>query len=88
MMEIPISEAKAKLTDLVRQVEQGEEVFLTRHGKPVARIAPVGSRSPLTPQDELQVLHDIMEIGRAMVIAGPSAARNQDFLYDEHGLPK
>ncbi|MDO9382179.1 MAG: type II toxin-antitoxin system prevent-host-death family antitoxin [Hyphomicrobiaceae bacterium] len=87
-MEIPLSEAKAKLTDLVRQVEAGEEVILTRHGKPVARIAPAGSRSRLTPQDELQVLHDIMEIGRAMVIAGPSAARSQDFLYDEYGLPK
>ena len=88
VMEIPISEAKGKLTDLVRQAEEGEEVILTRHGKPVARIAPTGFRCPLSPKDELAVLHDIMEIGRAMVIAGPTAARSQDFLYDEYGLPK
>lgn len=36
-MEISITDAKAKLTDLVRKAEEGEEVILTRHGKPVAR---------------------------------------------------
>ncbi len=87
-MEISISEAKGRLTDLVRKAEEGEEVVLTRHGKPVARIAPAGVQPVLSKADELKVLKDIMEIGRAKALAGPSAARSQDFLYDERGLPK
>ena len=35
-MQIPISDAKATLTDLVRRAEEGEEIILTRHGKAVA----------------------------------------------------
>jgi prevent-host-death family protein len=44
-MNVPISEAKAHLTDLVRRAEAGDEVVLTRHGRPVVRLAPVAGRS-------------------------------------------
>ena len=44
-MNVPISEAKARLTDLVRRAEAGDEVVLTRHGRPVVRLAPVAGRS-------------------------------------------
>jgi prevent-host-death family protein len=47
-MNVPISEAKAHLTDLVRRAEAGDEVVLTRHGRPVVRLAPV----PLRPSAE------------------------------------
>jgi prevent-host-death family protein len=40
-MNVPISEAKARLTDLVRRAEAGDEIVLTRHGRPVVRLAPV-----------------------------------------------
>jgi prevent-host-death family protein len=43
-MNVPISEAKARLTDLVRRAEAGDEVVLTRHGRPVVRLAPVTGR--------------------------------------------
>jgi prevent-host-death family protein len=31
-MQIPVSEAKAQLTELVRRAEGGDEIVLTRHG--------------------------------------------------------
>lgn len=40
-MKISVSEAKAQLTDLVRRAEAGEEMVLTRHSQPIARIAPL-----------------------------------------------
>ncbi len=43
-MNVPISEAKARLTDLVRRAEAGDEVVLTRHGRRVVRLAPVLER--------------------------------------------
>lgn len=40
MHEIGAFEAKNKLGSLLDRVEQGEEVIITRHGKPVARLVP------------------------------------------------
>ncbi|WP_287346517.1 type II toxin-antitoxin system prevent-host-death family antitoxin [Mesorhizobium sp.] len=39
-MSIPIAEAKAKLSELVRRAEAGEEIVLTRYGKIAARLVP------------------------------------------------
>jgi prevent-host-death family protein len=85
MTAIPISEAKGRLTALVRQAEAGEDVVLTRNGKNVARITRMGRR-PLTPQERLAVIR------KAQALVGDlppdfDAARSQDFLYDEDGLP-
>jgi antitoxin (DNA-binding transcriptional repressor) of toxin-antitoxin stability system len=37
-MEINIYEAKNNLSELVKRVEQGEEVILSRHGRPVVQM--------------------------------------------------
>ena len=39
-MEVSVSEAKNRLTELIRKVEVGEEVVITRHGRVVAQLAP------------------------------------------------
>ncbi len=38
MLSVGIFEAKAQLSQLIDRVVQGEEVLVTRHGKPVARL--------------------------------------------------
>lgn len=40
MQEIGAFEAKNTLGSLLDRVEQGEEIVITRHGKPVARLIP------------------------------------------------
>ena len=40
MTEIGAFEAKNTLGTLLDRVEQGEEIVITRHGKPVARLVP------------------------------------------------
>ncbi len=93
-MNVPVSEAKGQLTDLVRRAEAGEEVVLTRHGQPVARLVPVNSKRK-TPEERQKVLEEVLASAKAARLAreargeaGVSAARSQDFLYDEDGLPK
>jgi prevent-host-death family protein len=39
-MDVSIAEAKNRLPELIRAVEAGESVIVTRHGKPVAQITP------------------------------------------------
>jgi prevent-host-death family protein len=40
MSQVGAFEAKNTLGALLDRVERGEEVIITRHGKPVARLAP------------------------------------------------
>jgi prevent-host-death family protein len=39
-MNISTADAKAKFSELLKRVEAGEEVQVTRHGKVVAKIVP------------------------------------------------
>ena len=84
-MEVSVSDAKAQLTELIRRAEAGEEVILTRHGRAVIRLTPV----PLakTPAERRALMEEVRAAGREKATPGPSAARSQDFLYDEDGLP-
>lgn len=43
-MDVSVAEAKNRLTELIRAVEGGEKVVITRHGKPVAQLAPPPKR--------------------------------------------
>ncbi len=85
-MRISVSEAKAQLTDLVRRAEAGEEVVLTRHDQEVVRLTPV--KKIIGRAERRRILEEISKAAAAQAKEGPSAARSQDFLYDEFGLPK
>ncbi len=40
-MDVGIRELRAGLSRYVEQVKQGEEIVVTEHGKPVARLVPM-----------------------------------------------
>lgn len=84
-MEISVSDAKAQLTDLVRRAEAGEEVVLTRHGQPTAKI--VSAKPKPTAAEKHALMTRIMEAGSKKALPGPCAARSQDYLYGDDGLP-
>ena len=44
MRHVSLAHAKAHLSDLMAKVEAGEEVIITRHGKPVAHVRPVAAQ--------------------------------------------
>lgn len=84
-MRVPITQAKGQLTELVRRAEAGDEVILTRRGQEAVRLVPV--RKPLTREEKRAILEAARAEGSRRVTPGPSAARSQDFLYDDEGLP-
>ncbi|HZZ63103.1 MAG TPA: type II toxin-antitoxin system prevent-host-death family antitoxin [Roseiarcus sp.] len=85
-MRVSVTEAKGQLTELVRRAEAGDEVILTRHGHAVARIAPV--RAPPDRKSRRALLEVVRRTAAAKASTGPNAARSQDFLYGEDGLPR
>ena len=57
MNEIGAFEAKNTLGTLLDRVERGEEIVITRHGKPVARLVPNTRR---VDQDQAQAAFERM----------------------------
>ncbi len=50
MYTVSVAEAKAHLSELLDQVNAGEEVMVTRRGKLIARITGIGKKyKPLSP---------------------------------------
>lgn len=84
-MQISVTDAKGQLTDLVRRAEAGDEVVLTRHGQPAVRLVPVRARPDVATR---RALLDAVRSRAGQSLAGPEAARSQDFLYGEDGLPR
>ena len=84
-MHVPVSEAKGQLTDLVRRAEAGEEVILTRHGHAAVRLVPVVPVPDFRSRRAL--LAELRAAAADRAAVGPCAARSQDFLYGDDGLP-
>ncbi len=85
-MQVSVTEAKGQLTELVRRAEAGDEVILTRHGHPAVRLVPI----TLVPDKKarLALLETIRASAALRATPGPCAARSQDFLYGDDGLPE
>jgi prevent-host-death family protein len=59
--EVQASEAKTHLPQLLDEVERGETIVITRHGRAIARIVPEGD---LRRQEIDQAIEDIRELGK------------------------
>jgi prevent-host-death family protein len=84
-VQVSVSDAKGQLTELVRRAETGEEIILTRHGTAAVRLVPV--RAVTDGAARRKLLEAAQEAGRAKATSGPDAARSQDFLYGDDGMP-
>lgn len=55
MITVNLTQAKARLSDLLDKVENGEAVVITRRGRPVANLSAVTARrQPLKPMAALR----------------------------------
>lgn len=51
---VGVYDAKTRLASLIAQVENGESVTITRHGKAVARLVPVEVEQEMTVKEALE----------------------------------
>ena len=56
MESIGLFEAKTHLSELIARAERGEEVIITRHNKPVAKLVPIGREAGQGAQRRLAAL--------------------------------
>jgi prevent-host-death family protein len=67
---IGLFEAKTHLSELVARAEQGEEVIITRHNKPVAKLVPITGVPAELVARRRQILRHMQEIGREIEKTG------------------
>jgi len=84
--QVSVSDAKGQLTELVRRAEAGEEIVLTRHGHAAVRLVP--AKVVPNRKSRKAILEGARASASLKAKPGPSAARSQDFLYGEDGLPR
>ncbi|MEY3265041.1 MAG: hypothetical protein RL717_2518 [Pseudomonadota bacterium] len=56
MQPVNIHEAKSQLSRLIESALQGEEVIISRAGKPVARLIPIAAKPPIRKPGSLKGL--------------------------------
>jgi prevent-host-death family protein len=60
---VGVYEAKTNFTELIREVQSGETVTVTKHGYPIARIAPISEVQPV--EDVIAQLKTLRESMRS-----------------------
>jgi prevent-host-death family protein len=66
---VGIFEAKTQLSSLVDEVEKGQEIVITRHGKPVARLSRADDRmNPEAIARRRKAWAELREIGQRLKI--------------------
>jgi len=61
MSTVTALEAKTRLGELLDRVVRGEEVVITRHDKPVARLVPEGGRNLAQVRQGIKELRNLRE---------------------------
>ena len=77
MRQIPASEAKTHLPRLLDDVERGETLVITRHGRPIARIVPEASRRQEEIDKAIAAMAEIRKRTGKMTLEEIISARNE-----------
>lgn len=72
-----IFEAKNNFSALIEQVEKGEEVRITRHGKEVVRMLPV-RRKPVITDEQIERELGQIDALHAVIRPGPAVRELRD----------
>jgi prevent-host-death family protein len=63
MKEVGIYEARVHFGDLMRKVEEGETIIVTRHGRPIAKFCPL-SGDTNDPAAAMEAIHRFRRLHR------------------------
>jgi prevent-host-death family protein len=61
-------DAKTRFSELLDQVQSGEEITITKHGTPVARLVPVKKKT--TPQERREAIERWKESSKGITLGG------------------
>ena len=81
MREIQASEAKARLPQLLDDVERGETLIITRHGRAIARIVPEADRRQEEVDRAIASIRALRERNKRVTVEELLSARDEGRKY-------
>ena len=81
---VNVQEAKTRLSELLRQVEAGEEIFIARAGRTIARIE---AATPRRRNLDAPLLPEIPPIAADALFTGPTELEVDDWEGGDAGDP-
>lgn len=77
MREVPSSEAKAHLSQLLGAVERGETIVITRHGRAIARLVPEAEQGSIEVRRTMEQIESFRKTRPSIAVADILAARHE-----------
>jgi prevent-host-death family protein len=81
MRQVQSSEAKARLSELLDEVEQGETIVITRHGRPIARLVPEAERRQERIDRALEAIKELRKTMPRLTLEEILSARHEGHKY-------
>jgi prevent-host-death family protein len=86
MLHVAVNQAKNQLSALIHAVEEGQEVVLTRHGKPVVRMVREAPAQLLASREQqMQEAIERLRAFQAQVLPDPGYVKGDWKKYVEEG---
>ena len=71
MISVPLAQAKNQLSELIDRVERGEDIAVTRRGRPVARLVAYGEGDALQAGRQIeQAFERLRQLRCGVVLEG------------------
>ena len=77
MKHLSVSEAKAKFSEMLDQVEHGETIAITRHGKVIAHIAPNSDAKRLSARKAIEGIIELRKHTKPVTVEEIIAWKNE-----------
>ncbi|HEX7782848.1 MAG TPA: type II toxin-antitoxin system prevent-host-death family antitoxin [Sphingobium sp.] len=84
MRHVAVSEFKDKASELIAAAERGEEIVITRHGKPVVQLSSV-SRQGFDPEKRKRALEGFRQLREEMRAAGKTVTLEEAIAWKNEG---
>ncbi len=81
MRKIQASDAKARLSELLDDVEQGRSIVITRHGRDIAHLVPAGERRKSEIGQAIERIKQLQKTTGKITLAEILSARDEGRKY-------
>ena len=81
MRQVQASEAKTHLPSLLDDVERGETLIITRHGKPIARLVPEDATQKQKVRQTIDRIRELRKSMPGMTVDEIIAAKHEGHRY-------
>lgn len=85
MRHVPVSEFRDHASELIAAAERGEEIIITRHGKPAVRLVPVPPKVDL--EKRKAALEGLRVLREQMRASGQSVSIEEAIAWKNEGRP-